>query len=232
MFGFELPERSSADALATQLAGLGSGRLWAFSLDSRFRKLAGNGAILATGRPRKWSVPANLATETVDLLKASKAGELNVVARGQGQDRVRLTDPQHVEQAARTWYFQRGSWRRAPPDRDRGEARDRGFRAWGWECSRTGQAASDSSVVTEARKNGRPVGLASSSLVPFVTVPTGESLDVSVTAVCLNFGVDLPRLHVTASLFWTSMITAPIAEWPSRYAAYACSARARVSPRP
>ena len=36
------------------------------------------------------------------------------------------------------------------------------------------------------------VAIASSAPVPLVTVPTGESLDVTVTAVCLNFGVPTP----------------------------------------
>src|SRR5271166_5053174 len=34
---------------------------------------------------------AEVVTQTVDLLKARQAGELSVVARGQGQDRAHLT---------------------------------------------------------------------------------------------------------------------------------------------
>src|SRR6516165_8572765 len=37
------------------------------------------------------SAPVGVATETVDLLASSKAGDLEVVARGHGQDRVQLT---------------------------------------------------------------------------------------------------------------------------------------------
>src|SRR5262245_42935121 len=40
---------------------------------------------------RSTAAPVAVVTETVDLLKASKAGDLGVVARGQGQDRVRLS---------------------------------------------------------------------------------------------------------------------------------------------
>src|SRR5271157_477536 len=41
--------------------------------------------------PERIAAPENANTKTVDLLSASKVGELGVVARGQGQDRVRLT---------------------------------------------------------------------------------------------------------------------------------------------
>src|SRR3954463_10578396 len=41
--------------------------------------------------PEKSTPPAEVVTETVDLLKASKAGDLEVTARGQGQERVHLT---------------------------------------------------------------------------------------------------------------------------------------------
>ena len=43
------------------------------------------------GRFRALLGPVAVATETVNLLTASKAGDLDVVARGQGQDRVHLS---------------------------------------------------------------------------------------------------------------------------------------------
>src|SRR5271168_961881 len=43
------------------------------------------------GRIEPSSAPVAVATETVDLLAASKAGDLDVAARGQGPDRVRLS---------------------------------------------------------------------------------------------------------------------------------------------
>src|SRR5579885_497298 len=45
----------------------------------------------ATGRPEPSAPPAEVATETVDLLKAGKAGDLTVTARGHGQDKVRMS---------------------------------------------------------------------------------------------------------------------------------------------
>ena len=45
----------------------------------------------AARRSRAVVGPAGLATETVDLLEGRKAGDLDVVARGHGQDRVHLS---------------------------------------------------------------------------------------------------------------------------------------------
>src|SRR5215831_15061612 len=45
----------------------------------------------ATSRPEPSAPPAEVATATVDLLQAGKAGDLTVTARGQGQDKVRMT---------------------------------------------------------------------------------------------------------------------------------------------
>ncbi len=45
----------------------------------------------AASRPEPSTPPASIATETVDLLEAGKAGDLTVVARGQGQDKVKMT---------------------------------------------------------------------------------------------------------------------------------------------
>ena len=45
----------------------------------------------APARPEPSAPPVEVVTETVDLLKASKSGDLGVVAHGHGQDRVRIT---------------------------------------------------------------------------------------------------------------------------------------------
>ena len=47
--------------------------------------------IPAAARPEPSAPPADVATETVDLLKAGQSGDLVVTARGQGQDKVRMT---------------------------------------------------------------------------------------------------------------------------------------------
>ena len=45
----------------------------------------------AAARAEPSAPPAEVTTETVDLLQAGKAGDLTVAARGQGQDKVRMT---------------------------------------------------------------------------------------------------------------------------------------------
>src|SRR5208337_994357 len=87
----DFPERSNA-MLWRRLCPV---RLWsAVGLCSGLMILGSSLATAQSSRPddpERISAPANVATATVDLLKASKVGELSVVARGQGQDRVRLT---------------------------------------------------------------------------------------------------------------------------------------------
>ena len=166
-----------------------------------------------------------MATDTVDLLKASKMGDLSVVARGQGQDRVRLmirnTSSKRLDAVLR-----RGWWRRPPPDR----ARAGGFRAWAWECAPTVQAVSDNSVVPVATKGGKRWPLTTQH----------QSFDdrsrrrIAGRDCCRSLPEFRPAYPDPRDKFTLVDITnySTDGRMPSRYAAYACSVQARVLPRP
>jgi hypothetical protein len=150
--------------------------------------------------PEPSSPPVEVATETVDLLKASKTGDLGVVARGQGQDRVRLT-------------IRNRSTRRlnviVPPGLvaassvAQGGAGGRG--GGGLQSMGLGAATNREGAFGEFRATGGPVGLQSiaatdESRSRQVTVPVGETIDLSIPAVCLNFGLPSPTPRDTFTL--------------------------------
>ena len=153
------------------------------------------GSSLATAQssrpddPEKISAPANVATETVDLLKASKVGELSVVARGQGQDRVRLTI-RNTSSKRLNVVLPAGLVASAAAGQGQGQGRGLQSMGLGMFSNRPGSFG-------QFRGSGGDEGLQSvaidsSSLDSSITVPAGESLDVTVTAVCLNFGLPTP----------------------------------------
>ncbi|WP_068421482.1 hypothetical protein [Planctomyces sp. SH-PL62] len=145
----------------------------------------------ATARPIDEVEPSTApseatATETVDLLKAAKAGDLNVTARGQGQDKVRLS-------------IQNNSGKRlnviVPPGlvASSGVAQRGG--GGGFQSMGLGMITNRPGSFGRFQGSGAP-GFRSMPVdgagQPSVAVPVGESLDVTVPAVCLNYGVDAP----------------------------------------
>ncbi|WP_165244249.1 hypothetical protein [Paludisphaera soli] len=124
------------------------------------------------------------ATETVDLLKAAKAGELDVTARGQGQDKVHLS-------------IRNASSKRlnviVPPGLVASSNLGQGGR--GFQSMGLGMITNRPGSFGRFQGSGAP-GFRSmpvdGSDRPSVAVPVGETLDVTVPAVCLNYGVDAP----------------------------------------
>jgi len=149
--------------------------------------------------PEPSSPPVGVATETVDILKARKAGDLTVVARGQGQDRVHLT-------------IRNSSARRLnviiPPglvaSNQVGQAGAGGGRG-GMQSMGLGATTNREGAFGQFQASPGPGGLQS---IPAtgdvqtgsVTVPVGESIDLSIPAVCLNFGLPTPTPRDTFRL--------------------------------
>lgn len=166
-------------------------RLWsALGLCSGLMILGSSLATAQSSRPddpERISAPANVATATVDMLKASKVGELSVVARGQGQDRVRLTIRNTSSQRLNV-ILPAGLVASAAA----GQGQGRGLQSMG-----LGMFSNRRGSFGQFRGSGGDEGLQSvaiddSALDSSITVPAGESLDVTVTAVCLNFGLPTP----------------------------------------
>ena len=144
--------------------------------------------------PEPSSPPAAVVTETVEVLKGSKAGDLSVVARGHGQERVKLT-------------IRNTSGKRLnvilPPGLVAASAAGQGgegaFRAWAWGGHRVGWAASASSVA-QARRVFSRCPLMTPRSASRVTIPASETMELVIPAVCLNFGLPTPTPRDTFTL--------------------------------
>src|SRR5208337_2948162 len=133
--------------------------------------------------PEKISAPANVATETVGLLKASKVGDLSVLARGQGQDRVRLTI-RNTSSKRLNVVLPAGLVASAAAGQ--GQGRGRGLQSMGLGMFSNRPGSFGQFRGTGSAEGLQSVAIGNSSLDPSLSVPAGESLDVTVTAVCLN----------------------------------------------
>jgi hypothetical protein len=151
------------------------------------------------------SAPAvQVTTATVNILEAGRTGELNVVAKGQGQDRVHLT-------------LHNRSTRRLnvviPPGLVAASALGQGAgggggRGGGFQSMGLGSVANREGAFGEFHgTDSLPQGLQSIaanddalSLSRHVAVPIGETVDVSITGVCLNYGVASPTPRDTFRL--------------------------------
>ena len=142
-----------------------------------------------------------MATETVDLLKASKAGDLDVVARGQGQERVHLS-------------IRNRSARRlnviVPPGMVAASTVGQGGRGGGggggMQSMGLGSAANREGAFGDFQGTGGPAGLAVGRRRPMsrapveMTVPVGETIELNIPAVCLNYGWPTPTPRDTFRL--------------------------------
>ncbi len=150
----------------------------------------------APGASEPSSPPIEVATETVNLLNASKTGDLGVVARGQGQDRVHLT-------------IRNRSTRRlnvvVPPGLVAASTVAQPGGGRGLQSMGLGAATNREGAFGEFRAAGGNVGLQSipatdQSSARQVTVPVGETIELSIPAVCLNFGLPSPTPRDTFTL--------------------------------
>ena len=173
---------------------------WAAGLVSGliiFGASTGTAQIKRPADPESTAPPAAVVTETVDLLKADKAGALNVVARGQGQDRVRLTirntsgkrlnvliPPGLVAAAAAS---------QGPAGR--GGPGGGGFQSMGLGMFSNRPGSFGMFQGSNSSTGFQSVPVNDPFRVPSVTVPAGESLELTVPAVCLNFGLPTPAFR-------------------------------------
>ena len=138
------------------------------------------------------TAPPEVLTRTVDLLKASKSGELSAVAHGQGQDRALLTI-RNTSQTRLNVVLPAGLVASATAGQGRG-----------LQSIGLGTISNRPGGFGEFAM-GRPEGLQSVKLEvaankPSVTVPVGETLELSVPSVCLNYGLPAPTPRDTLAL--------------------------------
>jgi hypothetical protein len=146
------------------------------------------------------SGPIGVATETVNLLHANKAGDLNVVARGHGPEKVHLS-------------IRNRSTRRlnviVPPGLVAASSVGQGGRGGGpgggMQSMGLGSAANREGAFGDFRGTGGPVGLQSVGAFDEprsreVAVPVGQTIELTIPAVCLNYGWPTPTARDTFTL--------------------------------
>lgn len=145
----------------------------------------------AAARTEPSAPPADVATETVDLLQAGRSGDLAVVTRGHGQDKVKMSIRNNTRRRLNVI---------VPPGlvaaSKVAQGRGGGGGGGGMQSIGLGSVANRPGAFGEFQGDA-PGGLRS---IPTtgeprsrsVTVPAGEVVDVTIPGVCLNYGVPAP----------------------------------------
>jgi hypothetical protein len=137
-----------------------------------------------------------VSTETVELLKASKAGNLKVVARGHGADRVRLS-------------LRNTSTKRLnvvlPPGLVAASTAGQGRGGGGLQSIGLGMMSNRPGSFglfqgTQSSRGLSSVPVERSLRGSAVAVPVGETLELTLPGVCLNYGLPAPSGHHTFKL--------------------------------
>ncbi len=137
--------------------------------------------------------PVEVVTATVDLLQASKSGELAVVTRGHGQDQVRMTIKNNSSRRLSV-IIPPGlvaSSKVAQPGGGGAGGRGGGLQSIGLG-SVTNREGAFGEFQGEAIAGLHSVAPTVDPVSHAVAVPAGETIEVSIPGVCLNYGLAAP----------------------------------------
>jgi hypothetical protein len=164
-------------------AGLASGIILIVGATAR-----GQAPAAAESEPS--AAPAGLATETVDLLGGRNAGDLDVIARGNGQERVRLSirnKSNHRLNVVIPPGLVASSAVAQPGGAGGGRLQSIGL---GSVSNREG--AFGEFRTTAAAGGLQSVGTSNEAISNQVAVPVGETVELTIPGVCLNYGLPSP----------------------------------------
>ena len=131
-------------------------------------------------------------TQTVSVLDAKKAGDLKVEARGAGDDRVKITLTNASAKRLKVVL---------PPGLVASSATAQPRGGGAFQSMGLGSASNRSGAFGAFRGNGssesgfHSVAVSKADLDDAVAVPAGKSVVLTVTSVCLNFGVRTPNVR-------------------------------------
>jgi hypothetical protein len=144
----------------------------------------------AASRPEPSAPPASVATETVDLLEAGKSGDLTVVAHGQGQDKVKMTIRNTTKRRLNVI---------VPPGLVAASKVAQAGAGGGGRLQSIGlgSVSNREGAFGDFQADAPAAGLRSipatgEGRARSVAVPAGESINVTITGVCLNYGLPAP----------------------------------------
>jgi hypothetical protein len=138
------------------------------------------------------AAPVDVATATLDLLDATRAGELSAAAKGQGQDHVRLTlrnrSTRRLNVVIPPGLVAASTVGQGGAGGGRG-----GLQSMGLGSVGNREGAFGAFRGTDAPPAGfQSVAPTEEPLGRHVTVPVGETIELSIPSVCLNFGLPNP----------------------------------------
>ena len=152
----------------------------------------------SVARPEPSAPPADLATGTVDLLAASRSGDLSVTGKGQGQDKVRLVLRNNVKRRLNVVI---------PPglvaSSKVGQGRAGGGGAGGMQSIGLGAVGNGPGAFGEFQPGAgglRSIPAAGTLPSRTVAVPAGEMVELTVPGVCLNYGLPAPTPRDTLAI--------------------------------
>jgi hypothetical protein len=153
----------------------------------------------AAVRPEPSAPPAEVASETVDLLAAGKAGDLLVTARGHGQDKVKMTLRNTTKRRLNV-IVPPGLVAAAKVAQGAGGGGGgRGMQSIGLGAVGNGEGA-----FGEFQGGGqgglRSVPTTGEARTRAVAVPAGETVDLTIRGVCLNYGLPAPTPRDTLAI--------------------------------
>ncbi len=144
------------------------------------------------------SAPAGLATETVDLLDGRNAGDLDVIARGNGPDRVRLSI--HNKSNHRLNVVIPPGMVAASAVGQPGGAGGGRLQSMGLGSVSNRDGAFGEFRGTSAAGGLQSVGTSNEAIANQVAVPVGETVNLTIPGVCLNYGLPSPTPRNTFRL--------------------------------
>ncbi|MGO9469348.1 MAG: hypothetical protein ACLQVF_34945 [Isosphaeraceae bacterium] len=151
--------------------------------------------------PEPSAPPVDVPTATVDLLEAGRAGDLNVVAKGQGQDRVHLTLHNRSTRRLNVVIPPGLVAASAVGQGGAGGGRGGGFQSMGLGSVSNREGAFGEFRGTDAPPPGlQSIAATEAAFSRHVAVPVGETIELSIPAVCLNYGVTSPTPRDTFKL--------------------------------
>jgi len=143
--------------------------------------------------PESSSPPAAVVTDTVEVLKGSKAGDLSVVARGAGQERVKLTI-RNTSGKRLNVILPPGLVAASAAGQGRGGLQSMGL---GAPSNRLGSFGQFRGAGVEGLQS---VPIDDPTSASKITIPASETTELVIPAVCLNFGLPTPTPRDTFTL--------------------------------
>jgi hypothetical protein len=134
------------------------------------------------------SAPAGVTTENVDLLEGRNAGDLEVIARGSGQDKVRISIRNRSSHRLNV-VIPPGLVAASAVGQPGGGGR---LQSMGLGAVSNREGAFGEFRETSGTGSLQSIGASNESLANHVAVPVGETVDLTIPGVCLNYGIPSP----------------------------------------